>query len=148
MWYKQSLRSQQTSVFRAVSCSGFLAAALTAQNLQEFAVPCLTLDLDFDAECWVKILERAAANRERERERAKVPRADESRSGLRRSVPAAVVQSSSTGNSQKAEPTETRKRPPAEAAGKAPSATVDPTAAKGVLVPEDQLAEFLKWKDQ
>ena len=91
-------------------------------------------------------LERAAANRERERERAKVPRADESRSGLRRSVPAAVVQSSSTGNSQKAEPTETRKRPPAETAGEAPSVTVHPTAPKGVLVriPEDQLAEFLK----
>ena len=49
-------------------------------------------------------LERAAAHCERERERAKVPRADESRPGLRRSVPAAVVQSSSTGNSQKAEP--------------------------------------------
>ena len=70
------------------------------------------------------------------------------RPGLRHSVPAAVVQSSSTGNSQKAEPTETRKRPPAEVAVKAPSATVDPAAPKGVLVLEDQLAEFLKWKDQ
>ena len=41
-------------------------------------------------------------------------------------------------NSQKAEPTETRKRPPAEAAEKAPSATVDPAAPEGVLVLEDQ----------